>query len=1159
MGKIADISKWQGTINWSKASNELDYVFIRVQYGSNLIDSKYKEYVAGAKQYKVPFGHYAYAQYVSVSDAIQEAKDFWNRSDKNATTFVIDVEEVTTRNSSDLVPATQAFIDYLHSQGAKKVGLYSGDSFYKTNNLSKVKADFLWIARYGVNNGQPSTKPTVACDLWQYTSTGSVSGITGNVDLNAIYGSKPLSYFTSSSTPIPVPDPEQEIPPVEEPEPPTEPELPDDPEDEGSNDSNGEDVENPDDDTDEVIPPPIEIPYDKELVNPNSLISSYIVRNGENVANPQLFLATPTGNVIADLSESYNRKLTLNFTNPNELSFSLPYEIEVLNKLVSNKTINLIRERFLIKLLFAGVESWYIITQKQPSSSDSDLINIQCFSLEYELRYRKMLNYQVVSYNCLQVLNDVLKDTNWSIGYINDEFNLKYHQFDVTSSSKLDFINEICKKFNAYVIYDTVNRKVNICKEDEVSIYKGFWVEYGKYLQNIEQTVEIEDIVTRLHVSGAEDVSVNSVNPTGQSYIDNFSYFLYPFDMDNQGNIINHSYYMSDELCIALINYNKLVENNTGAFSNLLENKSNLQKELTNLNTQLRTLENELTIILDNIQIAKNGGESTTSLNQQRDSKESQMTSQKTLISSKQTEISNIDIEISKLNLLLKLENNIADHLLDELMNFIFEGEFSDDNQINDADLYDSAITELKNISSPPINISMGIINFFAVIEEKHNWNRLSIGDIIKIKHKKLGIDVRATVDSLAFDFDNFSININVTNTKRPKSDEERLINALYTINKVNTDYNKRKRNWNNIATNFNSRNDRISAMPNNPTNVTITHKINDNGSADLTVNWNYNDYEKTKNDADNIDGYIIYLYSDVTNERYVFGSTIAKETTMSVNYSIKTYTFPSVPPNRFYTLGVRAYRQVDDDINIDGIIFSDLVTPSDINQNPYQPSELTVVNGLLYGKVNGAIYVTSEVEPEEAEVNKTVWVNPSTLEQSVLTDSGYKPLSSGNANSVSGYPTEINDVPNSIPIRDENGLINASITGNANSVGNRRPGISNGLATLDLTANVPLSQLNNTSKFASGSYIGDGIQNRLIAVPFSPTLVKLYTTDLTDVSLFIPSLEGGFLFGQNSILVTPLAISNGKLDSNGFYTGNSTECYGNKLNVTYYWEAYKS
>lgn len=56
-----------------------------------------------------------------------------------------------------------------------------------------------------------------------------------------------------------------------------------------------------------------------------------------------------------------------------------------------------------------------------------------------------MLNYQAVSYNCLQVLNDVLKDTNWSIGYINDEFNLKYHQFDVSSSSKLDFINEICK------------------------------------------------------------------------------------------------------------------------------------------------------------------------------------------------------------------------------------------------------------------------------------------------------------------------------------------------------------------------------------------------------------------------------------------------------------------------------------------------------------------------------------------------------------------------------------------------------------------------------------------------------------------------------------------------------------------------------------------
>jgi phage minor structural protein len=569
LGKIADISKWQGSIDWSKASKDLDLAIIRVQYGSLTIDSKYKEYVAGAKQYKVPFGHYAYAQYLNVNDAIQEAKDFWARSDKSAQFYVVDVEEVTTNNTSDLVPATQAFIDYLHSQGAKKVGLYSGDSFYKTNGLSKVKADFLWIARYGVNNGSPSTKPSVSCDLWQYTSAGSVSGISGNVDLNAINGSKSLTYFTGTtastgdttnsgsdgSTGTGSSDP------IEGSNNPTEPTDPDD-----SSSSNEEGT--PDDiieypifipshldyevetDTstqdegskDDEETPPAEIPYDQSFINPNDKMTSYLIDQAKNIQAPRIFLATPNRVILGKIADADNKKITFNFTSPNELTLSLPYEINVHNKLVRNPIIDWIRERYLIKVILAGIESWYIITKKEPSSDDTDWLNIQCFSLEYELTYKKLIDYKQTSFNCLQVLDDCLKGTNWKVGYINDEFNLKYKQFDVSSSTKLDFINQICTTFDAYAVYDTVNKKVSICKEEEVSVYKGFWVEYGKYMQNVSQSVDIDEIVTRLHVSGSDNISINSVNPIGKSYIDDFSYFLYPFERDENGNATNHSF-----------------------------------------------------------------------------------------------------------------------------------------------------------------------------------------------------------------------------------------------------------------------------------------------------------------------------------------------------------------------------------------------------------------------------------------------------------------------------------------------------------------------------------------------------------------------------------------------------------------------------------------
>jgi LysM repeat protein len=209
MGRVVDFSKWQGTIDFSKVSSAfrsgtIDGVILRVQAGSSGPDSMYKTYVAGCKQYGIPFGTYAYFKAVNVADAVQEATDAYARMDKASITFAVDIEEQTCYNASDLVPAGQAFVDYLHKQGLTKVGLYSGESFYSARGLSNIKCDFHWIAKYGVNDGQPHTPPTVAYDLWQFTSTGSLSGVSTDVDVSQ-YGAKNATYFFNKATVAPAP------------------------------------------------------------------------------------------------------------------------------------------------------------------------------------------------------------------------------------------------------------------------------------------------------------------------------------------------------------------------------------------------------------------------------------------------------------------------------------------------------------------------------------------------------------------------------------------------------------------------------------------------------------------------------------------------------------------------------------------------------------------------------------------------------------------------------------------------------------------------------------------------------------------------------------------------------------------------------------------
>jgi GH25 family lysozyme M1 (1,4-beta-N-acetylmuramidase) len=198
MGIIADLSKYQGTIDFAKLASQVDGVILRVQHGYTHPDEKYKEYVAGCKQYGIPFGTYAYFAGISVNDAIAEADSAFDKTDPDSKFFVLDIEEVSM---ADLVRGGQAFIDRLKSRGIKTVGLYSGEYFYSSHNLGAIRSDFQWIAKYGVNDGQQHTPPSLPeDDLWQFTSVGHLDGIVGNVDLNIVTNPNEFNFFNKQQT-----------------------------------------------------------------------------------------------------------------------------------------------------------------------------------------------------------------------------------------------------------------------------------------------------------------------------------------------------------------------------------------------------------------------------------------------------------------------------------------------------------------------------------------------------------------------------------------------------------------------------------------------------------------------------------------------------------------------------------------------------------------------------------------------------------------------------------------------------------------------------------------------------------------------------------------------------------------------------------------------
>lgn len=108
--------------------------------------------------------------------------------------LVLDLEPGGVR-ARDIRKEVSAYIAQLRALGVKRIGLYIAHHTYKTYNIDVTEADFVWIPRYGSNSGVPEKQPNHPCDLWQYTSNGTVAGVRGRVDLNKLMDETRLNWF----------------------------------------------------------------------------------------------------------------------------------------------------------------------------------------------------------------------------------------------------------------------------------------------------------------------------------------------------------------------------------------------------------------------------------------------------------------------------------------------------------------------------------------------------------------------------------------------------------------------------------------------------------------------------------------------------------------------------------------------------------------------------------------------------------------------------------------------------------------------------------------------------------------------------------------------------------------------------------------------------
>lgn len=200
---VIDVSGWQGDIDWAKAKADgVEGAIIRLGYGEgNNADKKAQRNISECKRLGIPFGiyWYSYADTPSIAkeegaDVVAKLKQFGVNPSDLAYPVYYDLEKWTWEGHQ---PPTDPNVynnivnnwySALQSAGYKNLGVYSYTS-YLQGPLKHVDiyAKTTWVAQYGARMRFDSF-PTNSRG-WQYTSSGKVDGISGNVDMNA-FGNK---------------------------------------------------------------------------------------------------------------------------------------------------------------------------------------------------------------------------------------------------------------------------------------------------------------------------------------------------------------------------------------------------------------------------------------------------------------------------------------------------------------------------------------------------------------------------------------------------------------------------------------------------------------------------------------------------------------------------------------------------------------------------------------------------------------------------------------------------------------------------------------------------------------------------------------------------------------------------------------------------------
>lgn len=191
-----DVSRFQTAIDWPTArANGVNFAFVKATEGSDRLDPMFQDHWRGAGRAGVLRG--AYHFYYHCGPASDQARWFIANVPRTpgALPPVLDMEWTPTsptcrirRDGAIIRSEAKVFLDMLESHYGQRPIVYTSIDFYRDTDLGRIAGTEFWLRSVAAHpddlyDGQNWT-------FWQYTSSGTVPGAAGRIDINAFAGSR---------------------------------------------------------------------------------------------------------------------------------------------------------------------------------------------------------------------------------------------------------------------------------------------------------------------------------------------------------------------------------------------------------------------------------------------------------------------------------------------------------------------------------------------------------------------------------------------------------------------------------------------------------------------------------------------------------------------------------------------------------------------------------------------------------------------------------------------------------------------------------------------------------------------------------------------------------------------------------------------------------